>query len=143
MTHYNELTAMIDDELESEAADNLADALFAEYKVEAAPEFINTGLQVGDIYASSWGYDQTNVNFYQVLKVTAKTVTVQEICWETHEVHNRFYGTVMPIKDAFLANSKPMRRTVRVWNGVAGISIDSSENAYNWNGKPQHVTSYA
>ena len=143
MTHYNELAQMIEDEVEYDRAQNLADALFAEYQIEAAPEFVNTGLQVGDIYASSWGYDQTNVNFYQVLKVTPKTVTVQEIYGETHEVSNRFCGTVMPVKDSFVTYSKPMRRTVRVWNGVAGISIDSSENAYNWNGKPQNVTSYA
>lgn len=29
-----------------------------------------------DIFVSSWGYEQTNVDFYEVVKVTAKTVTL-------------------------------------------------------------------
>lgn len=35
--------------------------------------------KVGDIVYSSWGYDQTNVEFYEVVKVTQKTVSIQAI----------------------------------------------------------------
>lgn len=35
--------------------------------------------KVGDILSASWGYDQTNVDFYQVLSVKNKTVEIQEI----------------------------------------------------------------
>ncbi len=28
------------------------------------------GIKVGDIFVESWGYDQTNVNFYKVVGVT-------------------------------------------------------------------------
>lgn len=31
-------------------------------------------MKQGGIFVSSWGYDQTNVDFYKVVKVTAKTV---------------------------------------------------------------------
>jgi hypothetical protein len=33
--------------------------------------------EVGDFFASSGGYDQTNVHFYRVTKVTAKSVWLQ------------------------------------------------------------------
>ena len=33
-------------------------------------------MKQGDIFVSSWGYDQTNVDFYEVVKVAAKTVTL-------------------------------------------------------------------
>ncbi|MCH7081146.1 hypothetical protein CI715_01990 [Shigella sonnei] len=42
--------------------------------------FKNDTVSVGDIFVSSWGYEQTNVTFYQVLSVHGKkTVTVREI----------------------------------------------------------------
>jgi len=37
------------------------------------------GFQVGDILSSSWGYDQTNVTFYRVIKRTAHFVTLLKL----------------------------------------------------------------
>jgi hypothetical protein len=148
MTHYSELLQTIENEVENEAAINicLADALFAEYKreeVEYSNPFINTGLQVGDIYVSTWGYEQTNVNFYQVIKVTAKTVTVREIEARLHETTGYLSRTVMPVRGAFKFNAVPIRRTFRTYQGLTCISINSYEGARNWDGKPQYATSYA
>lgn len=36
-------------------------------------------LQPGDILVSTWGYDQTNVDFYEVLKTTKNTATIEKI----------------------------------------------------------------
>lgn len=33
----------------------------------------------GDIFYSSWGYDQTNIDFYKIVRATDKTVWIQEI----------------------------------------------------------------
>jgi hypothetical protein len=35
--------------------------------------------RVGDILVRTWGYDQTNVDFYQVLAVTARSVRIRPI----------------------------------------------------------------
>lgn len=35
--------------------------------------------QPGDIYYTSWGYDQTNVEFFEVVRRTAGTVTLRRI----------------------------------------------------------------
>lgn len=38
------------------------------------------GVQVGDIFSCSWGYDQTNVDFFQVLKLCGeKSVRVRQV----------------------------------------------------------------
>lgn len=51
---------------------------------------------LGTIWATSWGYDQTNVEFFQVVRATEKSVWVREIQQEARD------GRVWPIKDAFL-----------------------------------------
>ncbi len=49
----------------------------AEWKAERSKP---TTLKVGDLLSYSWGYDQTNVDFYEVLEVKGKrVVTIQEI----------------------------------------------------------------
>lgn len=42
------------------------------------------GIQVGDYFASSWGYDQTNIDYWQVVEFTAsgKSVKVRK-CYTT------------------------------------------------------------
>jgi hypothetical protein len=46
-------------------------------------EFINeatsTEAMVGDIFYSSWGYDQTNIDYYQVVKTTGKGCVVRKL----------------------------------------------------------------
>ncbi|WP_394987896.1 hypothetical protein [Scardovia wiggsiae] len=37
------------------------------------------GAMVGDILVAMWGYEQTNWDYYKVIKVTAKTVTLEEL----------------------------------------------------------------
>ncbi len=37
------------------------------------------GVKAGDVFVESWGYDQTNVDFYQVTGTTAKMVEIKPI----------------------------------------------------------------
>lgn len=37
------------------------------------------GIEVGDVFVSTWGYDQTNVDFYEVVAVTPKSVKILSI----------------------------------------------------------------
>jgi len=53
----------------------------ADYRAKKAAEkraWVNTA-KVGDILNTSWGYDQTNVDFFVVTKVSGKRVWVREI----------------------------------------------------------------
>jgi hypothetical protein len=51
---------------------------------------------IGTIWATSWGYDQTNVEFFQVIRETEKSVWVREIMQEAKD------SRVWPIIDEFI-----------------------------------------
>lgn len=94
-------------------------------------------LAIGDILYASWGYDQTNIDFYQVVKVTAKSVYVREIAQET--VGNNGHGTdnVAAIADKFCG--EPMLRRASADNY---IKIKSYISACPWDGKPKYQTAF-
>lgn len=67
-------------------------------------------LKVGDVVRSSWGYDQTNVNHYQITKLIGKrTVEVRELV-EHKESTGDMSWRVAPVWGEFIG--EPMRRTV-------------------------------
>jgi len=50
----------------------------ARYKAEqkAKKEEAMQSIKVGDIYVATWGYDQTNVNFFRVTKVNGANIVI-------------------------------------------------------------------
>ena len=57
----------------------------------AAPVVNKWGVQVGDTFSMSWGYDQTNNDFFQVVKVCGKeSVRVRQIT--PRVVNSQSYG---------------------------------------------------
>lgn len=87
---------------------------------------------VGDILYSEWGYDQTNVDFYKVLKVTGQTVTLVEL--ETVIRGTRGTDDIVvpgnPKGSSFQRKVKP--------SGY--VSISSYESASKWDGRPKEQT---
>jgi hypothetical protein len=70
------------------------------------------GYTPGDILWTSWGYDMTNVDFYQVISTTEKTVTIREL--QAAEVSDGYLtGTTTPIPGKFASDSGPATRTVQ------------------------------
>jgi hypothetical protein len=67
---------------------------------------INNSVMIGEIFYSSWGYDQTNIDFYQVIKKTPKTITVRRIRSKSEPAYT-MACYVMPIKDSFLDSDHP------------------------------------
>jgi hypothetical protein len=68
---------------------------------------------VGDIFRNSWGYDQTNVDYYQVVRVTAKSVSVRPICQKRVEDTGSSNGMacrVRPVPDSFTNAPAETRR---------------------------------
>lgn len=94
-------------------------------------------LKVGDILRSSWGYDQTNIDFYQVVELRGKTsVVIREIGQKHVEATGPDSWTTMPNAGAF--RGEPMVKRVQQGNSVR---IASYANAYPWNGKAAHASS--
>jgi hypothetical protein len=84
--------------------------------------------KIGDVFRSSWGYDQTNINYYQAIKVTAKTVTVREIAQERIATGS-MHGRCVPVVGQFLENSRRGEKTCRV-GAYGALKINSSERAH-------------
>jgi hypothetical protein len=97
-------------------------------------------LKVGDILDGSWGYDQTNVEFFQVVEVKGQYVMVRELCQITDK--NKSSGGMsdyrLPVPDAFTANSKPIRKKVQYGNTVTFRCFNLSP----WGGDSRYSSSY-
>jgi hypothetical protein len=92
------------------------------------------GLQEGDILYASWGYDQTNVDFYQIVSVQDKTVMLREIASEGTK--NEY---VIPVPGKFIG--PPMRKLPRGRGTDPGsVRLTSYSSAYKWDGNPKYVT---
>lgn len=112
--------------------------LAPEPKPEPAPEPAAIG--VGTIWCCSWGYDQTNIDFYEVVKRTPKTVVIRKIESVTVD-RSKGSDKVVPCPGHF--DGDPMRRRVLDgWHPSAPL-IRISEGrtiASLWDGKPKHQT---
>ena len=53
--------------------------------------------QIGDIFYTSWGYDQRNVDFFEVVRTTAKTVWLQPINKDSTSTNSSMRGHAVPI----------------------------------------------
>ena len=106
---------------------------------EERKNFVHT-LKVGDILYSSWGYDQTNIDFYQVTKVIGKAVEIREIGKSISESSGRGYDDeVMPVPNRFI--NPPMRKIPQDgYKGEPTIRLTSYSSASLWNGKPKYQT---
>ncbi|WP_191939686.1 hypothetical protein IFU37_023090 (plasmid) [Pantoea agglomerans] len=103
--------------------------------------FKNGNVSIGDVFASSWGYEQTNVNFYQVVSTHGKkTVTVREIRAATH-LSGSMDGYKTPVLDDFIGEC--LKRQVKVCLDELAIKIEDFETAYKTApGKKNRFTSY-
>ena len=99
-------------------------------------------LKVGDILTSSWGYDQTNIDFYQVKEVRGAFVIIQSIR-QSREYDTQDTGTCIPVKDDFVTNAPELRKKVTGGNGYQYINLSSYSSASLWDGKPENWTAYA
>ncbi len=99
------------------------------------------GLAVGDVVAESSGYDQTNVYFFQVVRVVSpRTVEVRAIASTQADRPSpcAMSGYVVPAKDAFLQNAEPF--TCRT--SAPGVVIRKGRRLHRWYGSPLLYTSY-
>jgi len=97
------------------------------------------GLAVGDILVSSWGYDQTNVDWYQVTKVIGKAIGLRSIAGTIVKADGSGSDTVVPAPNHF-TGGEMKKIPQKGWSSVR-VKIDSSSTAYKWNGKPERATS--
>ncbi len=97
------------------------------------------GLCVGSILYSSWGYEQSNIDYYQVVALVGeKMVEIREIASdEVSDGVQAMTGRVMPVPNQFVG---PVMRKKATSHGVR---ITSFSGAHLWDGRAKYVSSYA
>ena len=64
----------------------------------------------GDIFYTTWGYEQTNAKFFQVIDTTSKSVKIREIdSKETESPKGSMSGHAIPIRNKFIGTKKTKR----------------------------------
>ena len=94
-------------------------------------------LEIGNILYSSWGYDQTNVDFYEVVGFKGKTLVLLREVEQIKDQSGDMSGTTKPVPGKYKSGQFQRRCTA---NHI--ISITKSQSAYLWDGKPKSYTSY-
>lgn len=102
-------------------------------------------LKVGDILHHSWGWEQTNCDYYQIIAVTPHGATIQEIA--SHTVPDSTYKHGMAdmrlaVKDSFCGD--PFKVRINGFNHVAAGDGPLSHGSCGiWDGKANYCSWYA
>lgn len=68
--------------------------------VARSSEEFRRSLRVGDILYSSWGWEQTNIDFYQVIAIRGSAIDLRQLDQRTTE-DGYMCGTTVPLPDVF------------------------------------------
>ena len=117
----------------------------AQWKAERAgtPEQVEA-VKPGDIFLNSWGYDQTNVDYYQVIERHGKVVTLREIGSETVPGSEGFMSSrVKPRRGAFLEKSAPFKKKLCFYGGKPSLSFKHGGGELYTEGQTNYCSWYA
>ena len=99
----------------------------------------NQEIKVGDILVCSWGYSMSLVDFYKVVKVTAKSAFLLKMGNKTVE-HDSYgmYSRVMPSE--ICTTDKPLMRRIQRshYDGELYCKITDYQYARKWDGQSKY-----
>lgn len=116
-----------------------------QYRVEAKRQRMEErknfqhGFQVGDILVASWGYDQTQNDWFQVVALYGKAIGIREI---ESEVVSRSTGADMRVGLPDRFTGPLLKKIPQGSGGQAHVKIHNSATAYKWDGKPKYETGW-
>jgi len=97
-------------------------------------------VEIDTVYVSRWGYDQTNVEFFQVVAATPKTILLREIAQRAVRHIGNMSECVEPLPGEFVG--APFRRKIHP-EMRNGVSLTTFSNAYPWDGGAEFQSHYA
>lgn len=143
------MMAFVNEKINNIVANKTADKERKEKKKELTAQMTaSQHFVVGDIVVNTWGFDQTNVEFYQVVEVLNKKIRVREIYQEVEkgsEVSHGMACKVLPAKDVFNESGETLLLTLKMdVDGTCCISNPASYYYFHkWSGKSQYKSWYA
>lgn len=103
---------------------------------------------VGDVFVTSWGYEQTNIDYFEVVEKHGQYVTLRPIASRTVEDTGWMQRTVEAVpgsyidRCALIDDKSSARYKVKGTKDKPRIDLTSFASAYIWDGKPNNETSY-
>ena len=93
---------------------------------------ITRPVEVGDIFAASWGYDQTNVDFYEVVSVTASGKSVRIVPIASEVVSGDAYAEqVRAVPGSASRDAVPVTKRLRFYGGSEPlVTLNSYSSAW-------------
>ena len=111
----------------------------------ARKNFVNPA-KIGDLLVCAWGYDQTNVDFYQVVDTTNKGVYLRRIAGKSCEWYGPMSDHVRALKDCFVKDAPKLYRRVQPMvvkdMGSYYINMTSYASAIPTNEQEKHYRSW-
>jgi hypothetical protein len=111
---------------------------------QAMPNPADLGVKVGDIFSASWGYDQTNVDFYEVVRLTGASVVVRKIA--SRDVGGgaaaQWSGKAVPVPGQY-TGEEMTKRIITGYQGRPSFKVTSYSWASLWDGEPEYYSTYA
>jgi hypothetical protein len=101
-------------------------------------------VQVGQIFSYSWGYEQTNVSFYVLDKITKsrKTGTFRKIeAIKTSDGPQTMTGKSIPDIGNYMDGEQPFKKRLNEYEGELFVRMDYGSLRV-WNGKPKRYSTY-
>lgn len=102
----------------------------------------NHSLKAGDILYSSWGYDQTNIDFYQVAQICGKKkIVIVKVGSKVVET-NTYEDKVVPDTNVVGDVMPKMVNQFDFLEKEDYVRINDCQTATKWNGKPLAQTAF-
>jgi hypothetical protein len=95
-------------------------------------------LKVGDVLHARWGYEQTNVDFYEVVAVRGAVVDVRELATENTATGD-MTGRAIPVLGQYVGD---VLRGKRPGAGNS-VRVTRCSTASPWDGQPKAWSTYA
>lgn len=97
-------------------------------------------IAVGTIVYNSWGYDQTNVDFYEVVKTSGNYVWLQRLAESATE--NGFMSSSNTMPQPGTSHGAITQHRVKVWQSGQSVTFKHGSGSI-WDGKPKYSSWYA
>lgn len=98
----------------------------------------------GQIFYSSWGYEQTNIDFYMVLSLTPTGKSAKVVQIGSKSVYNHSRMTSVEFPDPSKKTSDVMTKRIKSSGSIGPFfHLKSYSNAYRWDGYEKHASHYA
>lgn len=97
-------------------------------------------VKVNDIFYSSWGYDQTNIDFYMVVDITKSSVKVVSL-GSDRTYTSSMQGTCVPNFNT--KGTKVMTKRINIYNNKPSFKIASYATAWPYDNTPMNFSEWA